>query len=121
MLQGEPIHVFNNGDHKRDYTYIDDIVDGVLKVLDQPPADASAARLYNIGNNRPEELLHFINVIEKATGKKAEMIMEPMQSGDVHTTYADITAINREFGFEPKTTLEEGVPRFVDWYRGYNG
>ena len=121
LLQGEPIHVFNNGDHKRDYTYIDDIVDGVLKVLDQPPADASAARLYNIGNNRPEELLHFINVIEKATGKKAEMIMEPMQSGDVHTTYADITAINREFGFEPKTTLEEGVPRFVDWYRGYNG
>ncbi len=123
ILQGRPIRVFNNGDHARDYTYIDDIIDGVVAVLDGPPnaADGVPHRIYNIGNNKPEELMYFIGLIEELTGKKAEMIMEPMQPGDVHSTYADISAIQRDFGFAPKTSLEEGLPRFVDWFRTYNG
>ncbi len=121
ILQGNPIRVFNNGNHARDFTYIDDIVDGVVRVIDGPPTDYSQQRIYNIGNNKPEQLLHFIDLIEKATGRTAEKIMEPMQPGDVHTTYADIDAIHRDFGFAPKTSLDEGIPRFVEWLKAYNG
>jgi len=123
ILEGKTIRVFNNGDLSRDFTYIDDIVDGILAVLGGPPSGASGAphRIYNIGNNKPEKLMDFIGLIEQLTGKTADKTMEPMQPGDVYSTYADISAINRDFGFQPKTSLAEGLPRFVEWYRAYNG
>lgn len=124
ILAGEPIRVFNHGDMKRDFTYIDDIVNGVLRAYDNPPAAAEAGpphRVYNIGNNRSEPLLKLIEVLEDALGKKAERRLEPMQVGDVKETYADLTAIRRDLGYEPTTPIEVGVPRFVDWYRGYHG
>lgn len=123
VLQGKPIRIFNNGDMSRDFTYIDDIVKGVLSVLDGPPDAAIGVphRIYNIGNNKPEKLLYFVELVEKFTGKIAEKIMEPMQPGDVHATYADIEAISRDFDFAPTTSLEEGLPRFIDWYKSYNG
>ncbi len=128
MFRGETIHVFNHGEMKRDFTYIDDVVSGVLAVLDHPPeaprdaaGGAAPHRVYNIGNNRAEDLLHFIAVIEKAVGKTADLKMVAMQPGDVKETYADITAINRDFGFSPTTSIDEGIPRFVEWYREYHG
>ena len=124
MFRGETIHVFNHGDMKRDFTYIDDVVSGVIAVLDGPPeagAGGAPHRVYNIGNNRAENLLHFIEVIEKAVGKTADLKMVAMQPGEVKETCADITAINRDFGFSPTTTIEEGIPRFVQWYRDYHG
>ena len=123
ILAGEPIPVFNRGDMKRDFTYIDDIVAGVVACLDKPPADAPGTpphRLYNLGNHRPEPLLRFIEVLEQAIGVKAQLAMEPMQAGDVKETYADIESSRRDFGFSPKTTIAEGIPRFVAWYRGYH-
>jgi UDP-glucuronate 4-epimerase len=122
IIEGRPIRVFNNGDLKRDFTYIDDIVAGVAAVaLDPAPADAPLHRLYNIGNNRSEKLMRFIEILEDAIGRKAEKIFEPMQPGDVPATSADITAIARDYGFAPRTSLETGIPRFVDWYRSYAG
>ena len=124
ILAGEPIQVFNHGDMKRDFTYIDDIVAGVLTVLDQPPeggADVAPHRVYNIGNHRSEKLMYFIGLIEDALGAKAEIEFMAMQEGDVKETYADIDAIQSRFGFTPKTTIEEGVPKFVAWYRDYHG
>ncbi len=124
ILAGEPIQVFNRGDMKRDFTYVDDIVAGVLAALDRPPASDDGAaphRLYNIGNNRPEPLLRFIEVLEAAIGTKAEVALAPMQPGDVKETYADITAIQRDLGFQPSTPIDEGIPRFVAWYRDYHG
>ncbi len=123
ILAGEPIQLFNRGDMLRDFTYIDDIVAGVLAALDHPPAGGGAApyRLYNIGNNRPEPLLRFVAVLEAAIGKKAEVALAPMQPGDVKETYADITAIQRDLGFQPSTSIDEGIPRFVAWYRDYHG
>jgi UDP-glucuronate 4-epimerase len=120
IMQGKPIRVFNNGDLMRDFTYIDDIVAGVVAVaLDPAPMDAPLHRLYNIGNNRSEKLMRFIEILEDAIGRKAEKIFEPMQAGDVPATSADITAIARDYGFAPRTSLEVGIPRFVEWYRGY--
>ncbi len=116
ILAGEPIEVFNEGKLRRDFTYIDDIVSGVSAVLDSP-ADRGQHRLYNIGNNRPVELLDFIAALEKATGRKADMVLKPMQPGDVLSTYADISSMKRDFGWSPTTRLEEGLPEFVDWYR----
>lgn len=122
ILQGKPIQVFNNGNQSRDFTYIDDIVAGVLAVLDGPPAGSGVPhRLYNIGNNQPEDLLHFIGLIESLTGKTAEKVMAPMQPGDVQETFADISAIQRDFGFKPQTPLKDGLRQFVDWYKSYNG
>ena len=126
MLAGEPIQVFNNGDMKRDFTYIDDIVAGIVACLEKPPNNASKQNecphaLYNIGNNRSEYLMHFIEVLEGVLGIKAEMDFQPMQPGDVKETYADIGATRRDFGFDPKTTIEEGLPKFVAWYREYYG
>jgi len=123
VLQGKTIPVFNHGDMKRDFTYIDDIVKGVLAVLDGPPNadDGAPHRIYNIGNNKPEDLMSFIGLIEKLTGRKAEMDMQPMQLGDVYATYADISLIQQDHGFEPSTSLEEGLPKFVEWFRSYNG
>jgi len=121
ILAGEPIRVFNRGDMKRDFTYIDDIVAGVLACLDRPPAEgAPRHRLYNLGNHRPEPLMRFIEVLERALGMKAELKLEPMQPGDVKETYADIESSRRDFGFDPTTTIEEGIPRFVAWYRDYH-
>ncbi len=128
ILAGEPIQVFGEGDMRRDFTYIDDIVSGVVACHDNPPPDDGAEkaggsfgphRLYNIGNNRSEELGHMIDLIEQACGRKAERRLMPMQPGDVRDTYADISAIQRDLGFRPTTSIDEGVPRFVEWYRRY--
>ncbi|MEQ8640244.1 MAG: NAD-dependent epimerase/dehydratase family protein [Alphaproteobacteria bacterium] len=127
ILAGEPLAVFNHGRMKRDFTYIDDIVAGVLACLDSPPAGGGPAggdaphRVYNIGNNRPEDLLHFIDLIARACGRPAKLEMKPMQPGDVAETYADIDAISRDVGFRPTTSIEDGIPRFVAWYREYHG
>ncbi len=123
ILAGEPIQVFNDGDMKRDFTYIDDIVEGVVNCLDKPPvADAETPphRLYNIGNHRSEPLMRFISVLEGAIGRKAEIQHAPMQAGDVKETYADIEALSSEIGFEPSTPIDVGLPRFVEWYRRYH-
>ena len=118
ILAGEPISVFNNGDMRRDFTYIDDIVSGVLSCVGTPPVDEDkAARLYNLGNNRSEPLMRFIAILEDALGHKAKIDFQPIQRGDVKETYADITAAARDFGFAPKTTIDEGLPKLVAWYR----
>lgn len=122
ILAGEPIPVFNNGEMKRDFTYIDDIVSGVVACLDRSPVDDGRTpphRVYNIGNNRSEELLRFIRVIEQACGREAKIQFKPMQAGDVPETFADIEATRRDFDFVPTTAIDEGVPRFVEWYRDY--
>ena len=124
ILHGKPIRVFNHGDMSRDFTFIDDIVSGVVAVTDSPPADDGSNpphRVYNIGNNKPEQLLRMIDVLEDAIGIKAVRSLEPMQPGDVPATYADITAISRDHGFAPTTPIEVGIPRFVDWFKGYQG
>ena len=128
ILAGRPIKLFNNGEISRDFTYIDDIVEGVVRALDHAPPDdgnekpggsRAPHRLYNIGNNRSEPLSRLVQLIEKATGKKAIVELAPMQAGDVKDTFADITAIEADLGFRPTTPLEVGIPRFVDWYRRY--
>ncbi|MBT3764506.1 MAG: SDR family NAD(P)-dependent oxidoreductase [Rhodospirillaceae bacterium] len=121
IFANEPIDVFNNGEMARDFTYIDDIVAGVVSCLDKPPSDGVTNPIYNIGNNNAEPLMRFIAILEDALGVKAEINFKPMQPGDVKETYANIDATRRDFGFEPKTSLDEGVPRFVEWYRGYYG
>ncbi|HEX8620992.1 MAG TPA: GDP-mannose 4,6-dehydratase [Allosphingosinicella sp.] len=130
ILAGEPIDVFGEGDMRRDFTYVDDIVTGVVAALDNPPPDdgeekaggsRSPHRLYNIGNNRSEELNRMIGLIERACGREAKKRLLPMQPGDVRDTYADISAIQRDLGFRPTTSIDEGVPRFVEWYRAYHG
>ncbi|MEM1132701.1 MAG: NAD-dependent epimerase/dehydratase family protein [Pseudomonadota bacterium] len=129
ILNGEPITVYNQGDMKRDFTYIDDIVAGIIATLDAPPADdklpkaggsASPHAVYNIGNNQPVALMDFIQTVEQACGRKAEMIMEPMQPGDVYETYADIDAITAAVGYQPTTSLKDGIPQFVEWYKNYH-
>jgi len=124
ILAGEPIPVFNNGDMARDFTYIDDIVAGILGCLDHPPEitpGETPNRVYNIGNNHTEPLMRFISVIEQALGVKAEIEFLPMQAGDVKETYADIEATRRDFGFQPKVQIDEGIPKLVQWYREYYG
>ncbi len=135
ILAGRPIDVFNEGRMQRDFTYIDDIVEGVVRVLDRPaqpdaewkadapdPATSTAPyRLYNIGNNNPVELLQFIGAIEDAIGRKAVLNLLPMQPGDVPATYADVDDLTRDVGFAPDTPIEVGVARFVEWYREYYG
>lgn len=130
VLQGKPIKVFNGGDMRRDFTFIDDIVSGIVACLDNPPPDDGQPkaggslgphRVYNIGNHRSEELMRMIGLIEAATGREAVKEFMPMQDGDVKDTYADISAIQRDLGFEPTTTIDQGVPRFVEWFRRYHG
>lgn len=130
MFAGEPIPVFGEGNMERDFTYIDDIVTGVVAALDNPPPDDGQEkaggsfgphRLYNIGNNRAEHLGRMIDLLEECVGKPAIRNYLPMQPGDVRKTTADITAIQRDLGFEPSTPIDVGVPRFVDWYRSYHG
>lgn len=121
ILAGEPIDVFNHGDMRRDFTYIDDIVEGLLRVLDKPPAPAEGARhqIFNIGNNQPVQLLEFISVLEAALGREAQKRFLPMQDGDVPVTYADTSRLDAWVGFKPATPLREGIGRFVEWYRSY--
>jgi len=122
IIAGTPIRVFNNGELERDFTWIDDIVSGVVATALQAPATPQPLhRVYNIGNNRPVQLGHFIAVIEDAIGRKAERIMLPMQQGDVKATCANIDALTRDYGFTPSTRLEDGLPQFVRWYRDYTG
>ena len=133
ILAGEPIDVFNHGHHRRDFTYIDDIVEGVIRVLDKPaqpnpdwrgakpdPGTSSAPwRVYNIGNNSPVELLDYIGAIEKALGQTAQKRLLPLQAGDVPDTYADVADLVEQFDYKPATPVETGVARFVAWYRDY--
>lgn len=133
ILAGKPIDVFNHGQHKRDFTYIDDIVEGVIRTLDNiakpNPAWSSDApdsatsnapyRLYNIGNNQPVELMKYIETLENCLGKKAQYNFLPLQPGDVPATYADIEALEQDVGYKPATSIESGIQRFVDWYRGF--
>ncbi len=122
IIAGESIPVFNNGEMRRDFTYIDDIVAGTINCLDNPPSGKSGVELapvYNIGNHRSEDLMHFIEVLESALGKKAIIDFKPMQPGDVKETYADIGPAQKAFGYDPKTTIEDGLPQFISWYRDY--
>jgi UDP-glucuronate 4-epimerase len=119
IAAGEPIRVFNHGEMWRDFTYIDDIVDGVLRALDRPASGTPPHALYNLGNNRSEKLTDFIAELEKALGKTAQMSLEPMQLGDVPSTFADIESSSRDLGFAPKTPISVGIPKFVEWFRRY--
>ncbi|BBN88773.1 NAD-dependent epimerase [Azospira sp. I09] len=133
ILAGEPIQVFNYGKHRRDFTYIDDIVEGVIRILDRPaqpnldwsgvlpdPGTSKAPwRVYNIGNSRPVELMDYIGALEKALGKKAEMELLPLQAGDVPDTYADVENLVNQFHYKPATSVDDGIARFVAWYRDY--
>jgi len=133
ILAGEKIQVFNYGKHRRDFTYIDDIIEGVIRVLDQPaipdpnwnssqpdPGSSSAPwRIYNIGNNSPVELLDYIKAIEDALGVKADMELLPLQPGDVPDTYADVADLVRDFDYKPTTTINQGVAKFIEWYKNY--
>ena len=125
ILAGEPIKVFNNGRMARDFTYIDDIVAGTLAACDRPAAPAAEAgvphRIYNLGNHRAERLLDFIAVLERLLGRAAKKELAPMQPGDVAESFADIETARRDLGYEPRTTIEEGLARFVDWYKRYCG
>jgi UDP-glucuronate 4-epimerase len=133
ILAGDPIQVFNYGRHRRDFTYIDDIVEGVVRILDRPatphsawkgdcpdPGTSSAPwRVYNIGNSAPVQLTDYIAALEGALGRKARMEMLPLQPGDVPDTYADVDDLVAEFGYKPATTVDQGIGRFVSWYRDY--
>jgi UDP-glucuronate 4-epimerase len=119
ILAGRPIDVFGEGRMARDFTYIDDIVDGVIGVILHAPG-AGEHRLFNIGNNRPVGLMDMIAVLERALGRTAEKHMQPMQPGDVTATFADISRLKALTGYQPKVTIEEGLPRFVDWYRQWH-
>ncbi|MBB3229084.1 UDP-glucuronate 4-epimerase [Luteibacter sp. Sphag1AF] len=135
ILAGEPIDVFNHGQHSRDFTYIDDIVQGVIHALDHPaepdphydpvapnPGTSSAPyRVYNIGNDQPVELLHFIDLLEKHLGRQVEKRLLPMQPGDVPDTWADVSALRRDVGYAPSTPIETGVERFAQWYKAFYG
>jgi len=135
ILEGKPIDVYNNGNMKRDFTYVDDIVEGIIRVLDKPaepdlawsgknpkPNTSPAPyRIYNIGNSRPVDLMDFINAIEEALGKKAKKNYLPMQEGDVPATWADVEDLETCFGYRPKTAIKEGIGKFVDWYHTFYG
>jgi UDP-glucuronate 4-epimerase len=123
ILAGQPIQVFNDGRMARDFTYIDDVVAGTIAAHDRPPApqDGVRHRLYNLGSHRPENLLDFIGVLERALGRTAKKQLLPLQPGDAPETFADIDASRRDLGFEPKTGIEDGLARFVDWYKSYHG
>lgn len=133
ILAGEPIKVFNHGRHRRDFTYVDDIVEGIVRTLDCPPPGNGAwdgdapdpatsrapYRIYNIGNQRPVELLHYIEVLETCLGRKAQLDLLPLQPGDVPDTEAEVSDLVADVGYQPSTTVEEGVAKFVQWYREY--
>lgn len=122
ILKGETIKIFNNGDMYRDFTYVDDIVKGVENMLCNPPEvdeNGDRATVYNIGNNSPEKLMYFVETLEKALGKTAKKEFLPMQPGDVYQTYADVTPLIEKYGFKPSTSIEDGLAKFVEWYKEY--
>jgi len=128
ILAGQPLPIYNHGRMRRDFTYIDDIVAGILAALDRPPADDGAAKpggshaphaLYNLGNDQPEELGRLVALLGEACGRAPILDLQPMQPGDVTATWADITPARRDLGYDPATPLDVGVPRFVDWFRSY--
>lgn len=135
ILNGEPIQVFNYGKMKRDFTYIDDIVEGIVRLINKVPnanpvwsgdkpdpgTSYEPYKIYNIGNNQSVELMHFINVLEKALGKEAKKDFLPIQAGDVPETYADVDDLMKDVGFRPKTSIEEGIAKIVKWYKDYYG
>lgn len=129
LYENRPLTIFNNGDMRRDFTYIDDVVAGVLACIDRAPSDdgeeksggsRSPHAIYNLGNSRSEELMTMVRLLEEATGRTARLDFQPMQPGDVRDTFADITATRRDHGFEPSTAIEDGIPRFVQWFRQYH-
>jgi len=122
IIDGEPIQVFNNGDLYRDFTYIDDIIEGIMNIIPNPPKpdeDGVRHKIYNIGNNHPVKLIDFIHTLEEVIGKKAIIEYKPMQPGDVYTTYADVDDLMRDFNFKPNTSLKDGLTNFFDWYKKY--
>ena len=122
ILKGEPIQIYNNGDMRRDFTYIDDIVTGIMNMLPCSPADngkGACYKVYNIGNNHPEPLMNMVSLLEEALGIEAQKEFLPMQAGDVYQTYADVTELERDFGFKPATELRDGINSFVNWYKEY--
>ncbi|GFI45587.1 dTDP-glucose 4,6-dehydratase [Lachnospiraceae bacterium] len=122
IMAGEPIQVYNHGDMLRDFTYIDDIVEGVENILCNPPAqdgNGAAYKVYNIGNNKPEKLMDYISVLEKCLGREAKKEFLPMQPGDVYETYADVQDLMEDYGFKPATSIEEGLGKFAEWFLGY--
>jgi UDP-glucuronate 4-epimerase len=133
ILAGKPIDVFNFGHHRRDFTYIDDIVEGVIRTLDNvaapnpawtgddpdPGTSAAPYRLYNIGNHQPVQLMHYIEMLEQCLGKKAQLNLLPLQPGDVPDTFADVDDLIQDVGYKPSTSVEQGIEHFVAWYRGY--
>jgi len=133
ILEGKPIDVFNYGKHQRDFTYVDDIVEGIIRTLDHtalpnpdwsglepdPATSKAPYRLYNIGSNKPVELLRYIEIIEQKVGKKAEKNLLPLQAGDVPATFADVDALKEDVAYKPETRIEEGISNFIDWYRDY--
>ncbi len=121
IIEGKPLKLFNDGNHKRDFTYIDDIVDGVIRVLDSPPGNEPPYAIHNLGNHKPVGLEDYVRVFENVIGKKAIIEKMPMQPGDVETTFADITTMQKEFGYQPATSIEQGVTKFIKWYRQYYG
>src|SRR4030088_1806660 len=134
IIGGKPIKLFNNGNMRRDFTYIDDVVEAIVRLIDRPPqgnatwssdkpdpaTSAAPWKIYNIGNNRPEELMHVVAVLEKEFGKPAVRELLPMQPGDVEATYADVSDLERDIGFRPSTAIEDGIARFAQWYREYH-
>ena len=134
ILEGKPIKLFNHGNMRRDFTYVDDVVEAIIRLVDRPPqvnpvwsgadpdpsSSAAPWKIYNIGNNRPEELMHVVALLEKEFGRTAIKEMLPMQPGDVPATYADIEALARDAGFRPSTTIEVGIARFANWFREYH-
>ena len=122
IMAGEPIQIYNHGDMRRDFTYIDDIVAGIEKILCHPPGkdeNGAAYKIYNIGNNKPKKLMDYISVLERCLGKEAKKEFLPMQPGDVYETYADVTDLMHDFDFKPSTTIEEGLSRFAEWFLDY--
>ncbi len=121
LFEGRPLTVYNHGDLRRDFTWIDDIVAGILAALAKPPETSPPHALYNLGNHRSESIMHLVHVLEEATGIRAEINYEPLQPGDIRETFADIATSTRDLGYDPSTSIDEGLPRFVDWFRDYHG
>jgi UDP-glucuronate 4-epimerase len=134
ITEGRPINLFNHGNMRRDFTYVDDVVEAMIRIVDRPPQgdpkwsganpDPSSSsapwRIYNIGNNRPEELMHVVALLEKGLGRSAEKVLLPMQAGDVLETFADVDDLARDIGFKPQTSIEDGIEKFVAWFRDYH-
>ncbi len=116
IMEGKPIEIYNHGELKRDFTYVDDVVEALIRILPSPPQMEIPFRIYNIGNHTPVRLMEFVELLEEALGRKAEKVLLPMQPGDVYETFADVKELERDFDFAPKTSLQEGLKRFGEWY-----